>query len=295
MNRLEDELRALGSHTLTPSRDLLGAATRRHHRRRRALQGGAASAGALGLATVVAFNVFGGSGAVTPAPVVRLDAQTVAMRVADAMEANEDAIEYVEWHNALRDGDSLVRLWHDYVDDGSRFFGAKGPKVNDMDVSNRVVDGRAVHTAVFYGNKTWMRSSSKAVESERPAEFPCGAGQEPVHGSFDCRYTADAIRKASSGTDPAFAIVGEETIDGREAIRLRDVERSTGPREYDDLWVDRERYQILRHEWLTLTEDGELNQKARFDYTFLPRTEANLAKLDAVIPDGFKRVPQDMG
>lgn len=295
MTNLEGDLRVtLAAHSATPSRDVLGAATRRH-RRRRTLQGGAASTGALGLAAVLAFNLVGGSGSATPTPVVRLDAQTVAMRVADTLAANGDAIQYVEFHNRVgAEVPALLRSWSDSIGD-TRYLGSKSSKASTLDQSSRLVDGRWVLTTVFHGDKTWSRSTSPSTRVK--SELPCPTGQEHVGANDDCRYTAEAIRAASTGEPPAYSLVGEERIDGRETIRLRatDPNREYLDTVYDDLWVDAQTYEIVRREWLTNTEDGSLHQKARFDYEFLPRTEANLDLLDAVVPDGFKQVPQSRG
>jgi hypothetical protein len=98
---------------------------------------------------------------------------------------------------------------------------------------------------------------------------------------------ADSVRKAiTSGT---VSLVGKETLDGRDTLHLR----VFGPdHSYRiDMWVESTSYLPVREAAAKSTGPDEFPESATVTttYTWLPRTEENLAKLTLTPPPGFTR------
>jgi hypothetical protein len=86
--------------------------------------------------------------------------------------------------------------------------------------------------------------------------------------------------------------VGHAQVDGRDTIHLRRslrVDSSLGRRTLvTDLWLDALSYPPVRQRSSTHGTPSAVEQ----NYDWLPRTQANLAKLELVVPDGFKHKRQ---
>jgi hypothetical protein len=88
----------------------------------------------------------------------------------------------------------------------------------------------------------------------------------------------------------AFAVAGRQRVDGVEAIRLTGHKALTGV----TIWADPRSYLPVR---LTVPEDVVTGSSSkvsavtmRIDFRWLPPTSADLAKLTAPIPPGFREV-----
>ncbi len=290
MTHLEDELRiTLSGHTATPSRDLLGAATRRH-RRRRALQGGAASAGVLGLAGVLAFGLAGGpAGAPAPTPVVQLSVAALGEKMALAAESGDSANRIEHSTVAItQDGKTgTLQLWQ--FDGDAQHWRAKGRKGPDsplVDVAQEFNGNRQTTIDINHDMKVWRRSFATLSPDDLARPGDCNDAPGLASDGNRCSYTAEAIREATRGEDPAFEKVGEESIDGRATIKLRDTERTEQTRY---LYVDADSYEIVRID--TAYTGAQKGYRVVEDFEFLAPTEANQELLEAKAPDGYKRLP----
>ncbi len=284
MSHLEDQLktglaeRAAGVGT--PAAGVFAAAGRRHHRRR-ALQGTALTTGTLGLAAVLVFSLTGSSPAPSPDRAVALDAQTVSNQVAAALESTEDGIRYLEIHATLDGKSSKLQSWRDDAHYASRALGAKMPLAPYRDYSSAERAGRTVQTTVDRATRTWWVTSFEAPTADERAAWK--RDDEYV-------YSPERIRAATE-SGGAFTIVGPETIDGIETLHLRpsgEMARDYGDA---DVWVDAANYELVRRE-VTNEVEGQGTLSIREDYRTLPRTDANLADLDADVPDGYRKVEQ---
>ncbi len=128
---------------------------------------------------------------------------------------------------------------------------------------------------VIYPESVWTTTTSPDIGAS--------SHRSDVAGSFR-RMVADGV----------FTLVGRETIDGENVLDLRHqvtMPAGNGPipapvalRELTtDLWVDASTYLPVRQ--TTRNGTGVVTQTST--YTFVPRTAANLANLNLVVPPGF--------
>ena len=132
-------------------------------------------------------------------------------------------------------------------------------------------DGDQDITTVDYDLRTW---STGHLTDKRPSDIPDITG-------------ADSIRKAI--TDGTVVLVGKENVDGHDTLHLR----LDGPRQSYriEMWVDGTTYLPVRE--TAAKGDGNgfpATATVTTTYTWLPRTEENLAKLVLTPPSGFKHV-----
>jgi hypothetical protein len=134
-------------------------------------------------------------------------------------------------------------------------------------------DGDQDIVTVDYDLRTW---STGHLTDKRPTDIPDITD-------------ADSIRKAIS--DGTVELVGKEDVDGLDTLHLR----LFGPdHSYRiDMWVDSTTYLPVREIAAKSTGPDEFPASAAVTvrYTWLPRTEENLAKLVLTPPPGFKHVP----
>jgi hypothetical protein len=83
-------------------------------------------------------------------------------------------------------------------------------------------------------------------------------------------------------TPPRVSLLGEQTIDGRSTFHLRYVVTGVLAATID-LWIDRSTYLPL-HQKVVADQRITIN-----DFTWLPRTKANLARVTVAVPRGFVR------
>jgi hypothetical protein len=133
-------------------------------------------------------------------------------------------------------------------------------------------DGDQDIVTVDYDLRTW---STGHLTDKRPTDIPDITD-------------ADSIRKAI--TDGTVELVGKENVDGLDTLHLR----LHGPkRSYRiDMWVDSTSYLPVREIAAKSTGPDEFPASAAVTatYTWLPRTEENLAKLVLTPPPGFRQV-----
>lgn len=90
----------------------------------------------------------------------------------------------------------------------------------------------------------------------------------------------ETIRQAVK--DGTLELLGEETVDGSLAVHLRIDAVQRGYRV--DMWVDAETFLPVK---MTDTVPGEQQPRVTMTYSWLPRSEENLAHLELTPPPGF--------
>ena len=139
---------------------------------------------------------------------------------------------------------------------------------------------------VAYAPKTWsVMTSSVACGGYTGRRCPL-----PPDPSAACGCDLDPF--TDFPTAPRVSLLGQETIDQRPTFHLRFI--VTGVlRSTTDFWIDRSTYLPVRGK-LVVPQTGIKGRHAHAvanDFTWLPRTPANLARFRVVIPHGFKRTP----
>jgi hypothetical protein len=81
---------------------------------------------------------------------------------------------------------------------------------------------------------------------------------------------------------PDIALVGQETIDGQPTFHLAFSVTRPEP-STTDLWINSSTY-LPVHEKIVVPRSHTVTN----DFTWLPRTHANLTRLTTAIPHGFK-------
>jgi hypothetical protein len=279
--------------------DLMHTLRRKQTRRTWVIRGATLTAVSAAAAIAVVINTTGGqtpveqrqaaprTGTTTEAPVVN-----VAYVQQRTIEAVSRAADYVIFAENTYDGGhyeewidkATQRYRNDVYDrsvtisgtaaDGKMTVPAQPPQVPiHLNQSHAVSGppGNQTITTVDYNLHTW----SVGHLTDRP---------DPAS---DVDVTdADSVRKAiTTGT---VELVGKETVDRRDTLHLR----VYGPdRSYRlDMWVESTSYLPVRE---TAAKGGpdEFPQSATVTttYTWLPRTEENLAKLTLTPPPGFSR------
>jgi hypothetical protein len=157
------------------------------------------------------------------------------------------------------------------------------------------------YTLVSYSARTWARQAGLG----RPAapavgSLPAAYGCESAIGSFPTLFrlglpgtsssasslpttVATALRTAvSCGT---LTVAGRQLVDGTEAIELKS---RPGSLIAETIWVSPDTYLPVRVVTRSAPAAPALQQTANF--TWLPPTAQNLAKLAVPVPAGFRRV-----
>jgi hypothetical protein len=156
------------------------------------------------------------------------------------------------------------------------------------------------YTLVSYPTKTWAREAglgSPAVVKSGPLSVTRGC--LPAVGTFPVLFRLGLPGTSSSASSlpttvattlrtavscGSLAVAGRQTVDGTEAIELKS--RSGSPIS-ETIWVSPQTYLPVRV--VVSSAPGAARQTANF--TWLPPTAQNLAKLTVPVPAGFRQVP----
>jgi len=286
MERYTADLRAPAGLTY------LVARRRRKRLALRSLSGGAAAlvAGAAALAVTVVPGVAGGG---RPA----VDAAYVVKNVSNALTAAEPgtiaqmtittsggpgaAASAAEWSNGNE--------WRSVT------YSSPGHPVYDEGFSTT-----SGYTLVSYPTKTWARQAgigSPAVPSlgSLPTKRACG----PVVGAFPVLFRLGLPGTSTSASSlpttvatalhtavscGSLTVAGRQTVDGTDAIELTS---RTGSLIAETIWVNPDTYLPVR---VVVRSPYSPGLKQTADFTWLPPTAQNLAKLTVPVPAGFRQV-----
>ncbi|MFI5956002.1 hypothetical protein [Cryptosporangium sp. NPDC051539] len=262
---LEHELEAAMRAHVAGARvttDLLTRAARAE-RKRLVARRTAFVAGSLGLAAAVT-GVVALSGPENPAPAPAPElrpAGYVAAQVTDSIERSATKITAVSVRQTADATTTRSEQWWDGKTGNWRRHSAGGDSLITY------TGGRATFTVVDHTTKSWWAISYQA---------------DPNEGGLWTKEDLRAALKKDSGLE----VVGPETVDGRRVIHLRVAKNPKGVNL--ELWADATSYDLVR----TVEEDphGGVSQ---WDYTFLPRTERDLARFALDIPPGYTRNQAD--
>lgn len=131
------------------------------------------------------------------------------------------------------------------------------------------MNGKSKVININYENRTWSSQTLPAISYTSSIYF--GTVDQPAS-------ILSAIKSK------AWTIVGDTTLDGRAAIELF----RTDPGGPVRLWVDAHSYLPLHLEFGNSAKSAP--GFTQMDFEFLPPTQANLARLAAPIPSGFRHV-----
>jgi hypothetical protein len=292
----EERLRAdMGQVQVRPRPGLARDAHRRYQksRRRNALAVAATGAAAAVAGTAAGLALTAGSPGTAPIETTAY----VVNRVSDALAAT-DAIGY---STAQFSGPGAPRGDIGQTNDTWQF-GERGRWLTvtaagqpSVDLSWRPADRSFVFTRVDYQDRTWTRGTPQPGQVPPPTEGNnlCSGGSLDLFGN-DSESAADWRNIIETGLKcGAFTVAGRQWVDGVDAIKL--ASHTTGPG--STIWVSPGSYlpvRLVTH--LREVEVGRGPNTAPFnitltiDFRWLPPTTANLAKLTAPIPDGFRKV-----
>ena len=111
----------------------------------------------------------------------------------------------------------------------------------------------------------------------RPIQALCGCDLDPF---------------TDYSPEPRVSLLGQQTIDQQPTFHLRFTITGGPLPSTTDIWIDRSTYLPVR-EKLVVPKTSVKNSPPPYtvtsDFTWFPRTSANLAQLTLVIPRGFKR------
>lgn len=124
---------------------------------------------------------------------------------------------------------------------------------------------------VDYDLKTWSRSHDSKLTPKPVVPDPT----DP-----------DGIQAALN--DGTLTLVGPETLNGRQTLHLRMFATHRGYR--IDMWVDAATYLPVQETQRVIGAPDQDAPAVTTTYSWLPRTEENLAKLVLTAPPGFRRV-----
>lgn len=172
---------------------------------------------------------------------------------------------------------------------------AHGPRIQ----AHQVAGSAATYTFVDYPSRTWSREVVKLRPGERPMTIP-ELGQ---------LSTTPGCAKAMASRAPvldwpgylraelacgAFRYSGYATVDGTRVVTLTSVP-VPGAADRETLWVSPRTYLPVRVVSQPLPYVGMMlpgaNQPVVSNFQWLPPTPANVAKVSAIIPAGFRHVP----
>jgi len=270
----------------------------RRRRRRfalRAMTGGVAvlAAGAAALAVIALPRVNG-----TGQPAV--DAAYVVRNVSDALTAAEPGTiaQMTVTTSGGPNGTTTAEEWSNGEQWRSVTYSSSGQPVYDEGYSTK-----SGYTLVSYPTKTWARQAGLGLPyapfSGAPPSVKNGCGR--ALGAFPVLFrlglpgtstsasslpstVAEALRTAvSCGT---LAVAGHQRVDGTETIKLTSRPDSLIS---ETIWVDPSSYLPVRVTVRSAAGHSPVQQTA--DFTWLPPSTQNQAKLRVPIPAGFRSVP----
>jgi hypothetical protein len=196
---------------------------------------------------------------------------------------DKDACRYVtavEWVD-LANGD---QRWLDYdasgrlkIDTARTYSGTASETASGFDPQNTLT--------VTYDSETWSVSSGT---------LECGGGGRgcPVPPKPNGACNCDLDPFTNFGTKPHVSLLGKQTIDRQPTFHLRFTIAGGPFASTTDFWINRSTY-LPVHLKLVAPKTSVKNSLRPYavtnDFTWLPRTSANLADLAPTIPRGFKR------
>lgn len=270
---LERELEAAMRAHVTGARlspDVLLAAARAH-RRRRSARRAAMAAGGLTLAAAVAGIVVMNPGATTngsstpgpsaPQSVQLQPASYIASHVTEALDRNGTTITYVTTHDSTNGETRDEEQWWD---------GATGDwrrHAPNADALIKYTGDRATFTVVDHTTRTWWAITYQA-------DTTTGWSKDDI--------------KAALKNEGSFTVVGQESLHGRDVIRLR-VARSPKGGSDLQLWVDAKTYDLVRTVDTYTPSGGAPASVSTWDYTYLPRNPAELRRFTLEPPADYTR------
>jgi hypothetical protein len=155
---------------------------------------------------------------------------------------------------------------------GRRMTVTRLPHTGTVRTLTRSTRGSLQSEFVDYRHRTW----TSTIATDAPADL----GAVPTQSAQAAAMRAEVRRGF-------YRIVGRESVGGRATIHLAHRARLTNSPVAaltEESWVDAATYLPVR----LRTSIGGLS--ATTDYTWVPRTAANLAKLELVVPRGFRHV-----
>jgi hypothetical protein len=217
----------------------------------------------------------GGPGGRAAPPLANVrDVAYIGAHTQAALANADDYVIHVETRNEA--GVLASVTWADLKSDRYRLDSYTGGVRDMSQVTSGLLTDRVPILTVDYHNRMWANWVWTPTPSQaRELRYKCLAqtclGGEPL----DPAEISKAIAKGS------LTLVGEEPVRGQTTLHLR----LTGPPDFVsmDLWIDPQTYLPVR-----LSETVMSSTEIR-DYTWLPRTPANLAVFDLRPPPGFTR------
>ena len=201
---------------------------------------------------------------------------------------------HVHWHRTNTPQYVTAVAWADLTDGRQRKldYDAAGRLVTETTRSSAATAAgpTTMRTLTFeYGSKTWsVRTAS--------GECPSSGCPRPPDPSGACGCDLDPFTTFSGQAHAS--LLDQGTIHGRPTLHLRFVTDVPLPSTID-MWIDRSTY-LPAFEKVAFRDIGGNGQHPRpvgptitvtNDFTWLPRTRANLAHFGVVIPPGFKPAP----
>ncbi|GAA3395262.1 hypothetical protein [Cryptosporangium minutisporangium] len=256
------------------------AAAARANSRRRSVRRGATALGGLTLAAAVAGVVAVSGTPTTSAPPTAPTEQTalkparyVATEVSEAITRSEDKIEHSTQRYSYQGKTSSGEDWRDGVTGDVRRIDVleNGTK---LEYAMKHDGDRVTTTTVDHSARTWFRDTYAANDEDK--------------GEVQVPRTADEI-KAALEKQTTLAVLGKETLDGTETLHLKLSGDLAIPKEHGkyELWVNAETYELVRVVAHKRPNPNAEPAVAQWDYTYLSRTEENLARFTLTPPPGY--------
>jgi hypothetical protein len=287
------------AQAITAPDDLLHAArARRRHRvaRRACLAGGTALA--VSIATVLAVS----SG--KPQPQMTTDAYVVGKVQAaiTAAGANHGLVMRSVTSNPAT-GKTVRWSYQDQV--LAQWYGTHETAQED---SSYVVSARLLSlTGVNYADQTWSTDQWRIDPGNQVFTLPSGPGQ--VFLAPSCQKAGYSVLSSlswpaylrSALTCGDFRYAGHATLNGQNVLVLDNAPSSGTTHESDRLWIDPETYlpirevqQVVPGTPLGFAMPGDYDPITT-DFSWLPPTQANIAKVSLPVPAGFHRTGNRKG
>lgn len=253
--------------------DLAVIVRRRLRRRTLALRAGVAATVAVAMAAAGTFvaadraSITGHSAATNAVPPGDIhDVNYVVARTAAAIDAASDNV--VGSHiTGNGQGHQMTQAWRDLKTGRTR--------IDILDLSGVLLSSQSYDTDMSLGpNALLVDYAKRTWYTEKEPAFPGAKGVDPLpFGAGD-----DVLNVRAKLAAGSLRLIGTEQLDGREVLHLQ--EAGTG-RYIIDVLVEENTFLPIRE---TTTLDSESGST---DLTWLPRTPANLAKLDLAPPPGY--------
>jgi hypothetical protein len=135
---------------------------------------------------------------------------------------------------------------------------------------------------VAYGSKTWSATTGTQ-----------GCGSAACTAAIQALCSCDLDPFTDYGTAPPVSLLGQPTIDQHPTFQLRFTITGGPLASTTDIWIDRSTYLPVREKVVvpqTSVKNSPPPHTVTNDFTWLPRTRANLALLTLVVPPSFKQI-----